>query len=76
MNLGRITQSIPVLYHSSIRITGEKTVYADPFRVAGEPRDGDLILITHSHYDHLSPEDVAKVKGPGAAIVVPEGLRD
>ena len=76
MNLDRIIQSITVLYHSSIRITGEKTVYADPFRVAGEPRDGDLILITHSHYDHLSPENVAKVKGPGAAIVVPEGLRD
>ena len=76
MNRDRLIQSITVLYHSSIRILGEKTVYADPFGVVGEPRDGDLILITHGHYDHFSPEDIEKVKGANAVIVVPEDLRD
>ena len=76
MDLDRLAGSITVLCHSSIRITGERTVYADPFRVEGEPRDGELILITHSHYDHFSPEDIGKAAAPGAVIAVPRELRE
>lgn len=59
------------LYHSSIRITGEKTVYVDPWQIEGEPHDADLILVTHDHHDHYSPEDIAKISKPNTVLVTP-----
>ena len=29
----------------------------------------DVIIITHEHFDHCSPEDVAKIQGPETVIV-------
>ena len=42
--------------HSSIRCGGETVLWFDPFRVEGNPQDGDVIFVTHEHYDHFSPE--------------------
>lgn len=71
MDTEKLFDHVEVLYHSSIRITGEKTVYIDPFGVTTEPRNADLILITHDHFDHFSPEDIAKVRGRETVIVTP-----
>ena len=46
---------------SSIKITGEKIIYFDPLKVE-ESHDADLILITHTHWDHFSKEDILKIK--------------
>lgn len=54
---------INVLYHSSIRIAKEKTIYIDPFKITEDYNDADIILITHPHYDHFSIEDIKKVLG-------------
>ncbi len=72
----RIVPEVTVLAHSAIRIRGPKTVYADPFHLTEEPHDADLICITHDHYDHLSPEDIARVAGPGTWFVLPETCRE
>lgn len=66
---------IEVLTHSSIRITGENTIYIDPFHVEQEFHDADYILITHEHYDHFSMEDIAKVLSPQTILVMPETMR-
>ena len=68
-------KGVRVIVHSAIRIAGEKTVYADPFKLEDAPKDGDIILVTHEHYDHLSPEDIAKAAGPDAWIVLPKSCR-
>ncbi len=48
--------------HASFRINADdKVVYIDPWKLEGDPRDGKLILVSHSHYDHYSEDDVAKV---------------
>jgi Predicted Zn-dependent hydrolases of the beta-lactamase fold len=44
-------------------------IYIDPFRVAKAPRDGDIVICTHDHYDHCSPEDINKIAKPTAVIV-------
>ena len=36
-------------------------VYVDPYHVPGQEHDADLVIITHSHHDHYSPEDIRKV---------------
>ena len=70
------TKKVKVLAHSAIRIEGEKTVYIDPFHVKEEPHDADLILITHEHYDHLSPEDIARVAKETTWYAVPKTCRE
>jgi L-ascorbate metabolism protein UlaG (beta-lactamase superfamily) len=39
-------------------------VYIDPYRV-GEGPKADLILVTHGHYDHFSPQDVERLSHDG-----------
>jgi len=56
------------LGHDCLRLDGSVTVYFDPFRIS--PGVGaDLILITHDHYDHCSPEDVEKIRKKETTIV-------
>ena len=47
MDIEKLFDSVQVLYHSSIRIAGERVVYVDPFGVEEERHDAGLILITH-----------------------------
>ncbi|MCR4685317.1 MAG: MBL fold metallo-hydrolase [Lachnospiraceae bacterium] len=66
---------IEVFTQNSIRITtGERKIYADPFKMSRSPKDADFILITHDHYDHFSPEDIQKVAGKNTILVAPEKM--
>ncbi len=56
------------LGHASVKITGEKVIFIDPWQLK-ESEPADLILITHSHHDHCSPEDVRKIQKKGTVIV-------
>ena len=67
-------ENIEVLYHSSIRIEKEKTIYIDPYKINKNYNDADIIFVTHDHYDHYSEEDIDKVKKENTIIIVPEGL--
>ena len=66
--------SIDVNYQSSIRVEGGKVIYFDPFKIEREAHDADMIFITHAHYDHLSPEDIEKIRKEDTIIVVPESI--
>ncbi|RME62958.1 MAG: MBL fold metallo-hydrolase [Nitrospirae bacterium] len=57
------------LGHDTFKVVGkEVVVYTDPFKIKHSDR-ADIILITHEHYDHCSPEDVAKIQGPDTVVV-------
>ncbi|WP_245589056.1 MBL fold metallo-hydrolase [Desulfatirhabdium butyrativorans] len=47
---------------------GGTILYIDPYKISGGPK-ADIILITHSHQDHASVEDVAKIIKPDTVIV-------
>lgn len=64
------------LFHSSIRLNGSKIVYIDPWQVVGEPHDADVILVTHDHHDHYSPEDIAKLSKAGTVLAVPTSMAE
>ena len=69
-------EEVQVLTHSSIRIAENQIVYFDPFHVEGEPHDADIICVTHDHFDHYSPEDLAKVKNAATILVCPKTMED
>jgi L-ascorbate metabolism protein UlaG (beta-lactamase superfamily) len=58
------------LGHDTFKIVGEKVIFTDPFKLKKKDK-ADIILITHEHYDHCSPDDVKKIQGPDTVIVVP-----
>jgi L-ascorbate metabolism protein UlaG (beta-lactamase superfamily) len=66
-----IKEKIVWLGHASFRIDGEKaTVYIDPWKLKN-PKPADLVCITHSHFDHLSIEDIALIRKPSTVIIGP-----
>ncbi len=65
-----MVKDIHWLGHDTFKIVGEKVIYTDPFKLR-EKDTADIILITHDHYDHCSPEDVKALQGPKTVIVAP-----
>lgn len=64
-----MVSNIHWLGHDSFRIEGDGAViYIDPWQLKDAPK-GDLILITHDHSDHCSPDDVAKIQKDDSVIV-------
>lgn len=66
---------ITVNCQSSIKITGEKTIYFDPLKVE-EKQDADFIFITHPHWDHFSKEDILKIKNNDTKIIGPKDIKE
>ena len=65
-------ETLQWLGHVSFRIDGPPVVYIDPFRIGKGLPAADLLLITHEHSDHLSPDDIAKVCHPTTKIIGPD----
>ena len=71
---------ITALGHASVQIEqGGKVVIVDP--VAAQTnltlaKPADLILVTDIHPDHYDPDVVAKLRKPGAPVVVPQAVAD
>lgn len=67
--------NIKILCHSSIKIESKgRIIYSDPFRIKEAKNDADIIVITHSHYDHFSEEDILKVKNEKTKILITSDL--
>ncbi len=71
---------ITALGHASVQIEqGGKVVIVDPVSGMADlsrAKPADLILVTDIHPDHLDPAAVAKLRKPGAPVVVPQAVAD
>lgn len=70
MNIKLIAQSALRIEHNDL------IIYFDPFKIDNNYNDADYIFITHSHYDHYSPEDILKVQKENTKIIIPSDLKD
>ena len=68
MDMKEAVKKIHWLGHDAMRIDGSVTVAVDPFRISST-KPADLILISHEHFDHNSPEDIAKIRKKDTVIV-------
>ncbi len=65
---------ITFLGHASFLLKGDSTVlYIDPYHLVGELPKADVILITHPHFDHCSPEDISRLLSEKSIVVSPSG---
>ncbi len=58
------------LGHASFRVAaGETVVYIDPWKLKSPAKDADLILVSHSHFDHYSAPDIKAVSKGDAPLI-------
>lgn len=65
------------LGHASFRISnGGIVVYIDPWKLTESKHDADVVLVSHSHYDHYSSEDVAAVSTEDTELIASRDVID
>jgi L-ascorbate metabolism protein UlaG (beta-lactamase superfamily) len=62
--------SLQWLGHASFKIrSGSTIIYIDPWKLKEPVDKATLVLVSHSHYDHYSPDDIAKVSSPQTKLI-------
>ena len=67
---------IKVFHQASIKFSGDKVIYFDPYDIKEEYHDADYIFITHDHYDHYDEMSINNVRNDNTKIIVPKCLKD
>lgn len=58
----KIAYDIKWFGHASLMIKlGDRNIFIDPWKISNTKEKADIILITHSHFDHYSEEDIKKI---------------
>ncbi len=61
--------------HASFKISnGSDVIYIDPWKLKDAPHDATIVLVSHSHYDHYSAEDIEKVSGMTTKFIAAEDV--
>jgi L-ascorbate metabolism protein UlaG (beta-lactamase superfamily) len=72
-----LLEELDWLGHSGFRLrAGRATVYIDPYRVSAGAPKADLILVTHGHYDHFSPQDIERLSHEHTWLVGPAAVAE
>lgn len=57
--------------HASFKLSNGSTVYIDPWKLGKAYHDASVVLVSHSHYDHYSVEDIGLVAHDGTKLIGP-----
>lgn len=76
--LDSLVEGIQWLGHASFLIEDDLSIYIDPYDIPEElaealPR-ADIILVTHDHADHFSPESIEMLSGPSTVLISIEAV--
>ncbi len=59
------------LKHAGFLLRNDLNIYIDPFHIREGLPKADIVLITHSHYDHCSIEDLKRIVDHNTIIIAP-----
>ena len=60
--IDNIVENIEWLGHASLLIKlGDKRIYVDPWKIKDDSQKADIILVSHSHFDHYSEDDIKRI---------------
>lgn len=68
MRIGEV--EIKWLGHAGFLIKNHEIIYIDPYNIKEDSEKADIILITHSHYDHCSIADIKNIIKDGTKILI------
>ncbi len=69
-----IFSKIHWLGHDSFRIDAPfGTIYIDPYELPENGPTADVVLVTHEHFDHCSPEDIARIRADATVVLTEKG---
>lgn len=75
-NIEAVAESIQWFCQGCVKIQHSgKSIYFDPYKLKRADK-ADLILITHSHFDHYSVEDLKKIVTSETAIFCPKDVAE
>jgi len=66
-----MVDAIHWLGHDTFKIVKDVVIYTDPFKIKNKD-NADIILITHEHFDHCSPDDIKKLQTNDTVIIAPK----
>ena len=68
----KLTVTIKWLAHASFQIkTKSKSIYIDLEKGADPKEDADIVLATHSHFDHCDPDKINQVRSDKTVVIAP-----
>jgi L-ascorbate metabolism protein UlaG (beta-lactamase superfamily) len=62
--------------HDTFRIDSPLVIYIDPWHLPDASPAADLILISHEHHDHCSPESVEKIRSQKTLVLASAGAAE
>ncbi|MGD8620963.1 MAG: MBL fold metallo-hydrolase [Anaerolineales bacterium] len=72
----KIFEHLHWIGHDSFRIDQPVTIYIDPWNLPANSPEAELILVSHDHHDHCSPEDVQSVRKDHTLVIANPGAAE
>jgi L-ascorbate metabolism protein UlaG (beta-lactamase superfamily) len=68
-DLDKLIEAIHWFGHDSFHIAASVSIYIDPWKLPPGSPAADIVLVSHEHHDHLSPDDIERIRRDDTVVV-------